>query len=294
MESNTLLKGMTYEEYDTAGKELRSLRSGMLRPILESPRHLLAKMQEEKKESEALRQGKIIHQLFENPEKFMDSYMIEPIFEGRTQKGELTTNPNCKEVRAAKADWYARIKPGAIVLTADDVDLVNGIWASLQNKKLIRNILKDGVNETSLFTTDAVTGVPLACRPDFVSARGHVIDLKTTVSAGEPYFMRQIFSNSSMSQWYVLQAAHYAHCLKMAGVGSGEMFTFIAIEKSPPYEMNVFPLDIGCLGIGDQWRQIATERYYECLSSGKWAGYDDRAIAVTVPQWASVPFEEET
>lgn len=285
-ELGVLIPGMSYEEYASGCLFIGALRSSHLKPLMKSPAHLLAQMSETREETEAFRQGKLIHKLFENPEKFMDSHVIEPEFTGKTKDGRDSTRS--AEARQAKASWYASQDPDIIVLTKDDVDMISGIWKSLKTKTLIRNMLSQGTSESSLFVKDPVTGINLACRPDFISKHGHVIDIKSTVDASRDYFVNQIFSFRGYGPFYILQAAHYAHCMRSAKIGTGESFIFVAIEKSPPYEMNVYPMDEGCLAVGEQWREKLTKLYAECVSKNEWPGYEDRAMPVFPPEYATV------
>jgi hypothetical protein len=81
-----------------------------LKELKQSPAHLKHSLNNPKEETEALRQGKLIHFAFENPQQFLETYIVEPIFQGKTQKGELTTSPNCKEVKEKKAEWLSKQK----------------------------------------------------------------------------------------------------------------------------------------------------------------------------------------
>jgi hypothetical protein len=292
---NQLVSGLTYDEYAGNCAQIRALRSSQLKVLMKSPRHLKVKMDEPEEPSDAMAFGSIVHLLFENPWKFMDLHVVEPVFQGRTQKGELTTSSNCKEVKEKRAAWREKLPKDAIVLKAEDAERIYSIHNTLKEKKLISNILKDGIKEQSLWVKDPETGVALACRPDFITAKGHVIDIKTTRDASPNFFLNEIFSNRGYSQFYVLQAAHYTHCLKTAGISDGKSFLFIAMENQSPFEMRVFPLDEGALDAGDSWRQKLTKTYADCLMSDRWPRFDDTAFPTSLPSWFNDPpvFAEE-
>lgn len=288
MEQGKLHHGLTYDNYASLSTTKLALRASGLKLMKKSPRHFKLNLQKE--ETPALRRGKIVHSLFENQEKFRENMIIEPEFTGKTKDGR--DSARSKEAKDAKADWYASIPGDKIVVTMDEVDMIDGISRSLKEKKMVRNILDGGIAETSLWVEDKDNGATLACRPDFISRHGHVIDLKTCRDAGPSSFLSQVFRDTFQNPFYILQAAHYAHCLRLAGIGSGESFTFIAIEDKT-WDFMVYPMDIGCLGPGEQWRSLLTDRYAECLKADVWPGYDDRAYPVTVPQYVEVPGEED-
>jgi len=93
--------------------------------------------------------------------------------------------------------------------------------------------------------------------------------------------------------FYILGAAHYAHCIREARIGTGESFTFVAIEKDPPYGIMIYPADSGCLDVGERWRKDLTRKIADAKASGVWPGYDERAYPLTPPDYASVPLNEE-
>jgi hypothetical protein len=224
----------------------------------------------------------------------MELHVVEPVFQGLTKDGKMSTRS--KAAQEAREAWLQKIPKDAIVLTQTDADRIYSIWNTLKEKKLISNILKDGVKEQSVWTKDPETGVHLACRPDFISSRGHVIDIKTTRNASPDFFLSQVFSNRGYSQFYILQSSHYTHVLKTAGISDGKSFLFIAMASAPPYEMRVYPLDEGALDAGDSWRKKLTRLYADCLETDTWPGYDDTAHPTTLPSWFNDPpmvMEEE-
>jgi len=282
-----LIHELPYEEYHNFGLELKSLRSSYLNILKRSPAHLRYALDNPREETEALRQGKLIHSAFENPEKFMESYVIEPVFSGYTMKGELTTSLNCKEVKMKRDEWYSGLKKDALVLSNNDASMIIGMVNAVNKHPLVKNLLKNGIKEVSGFVQDLETGIHLQFRPDFIHESGYIIDLKSTRDASKEYFIKQIFSDFGFQ--YILQAAHYAYCAKLMGLKRSDCFTFVAVEKTPPYGINVFPLNEAHLEIGERWRQKLTLSYAECLQKNQWPCYDNRAIDVEIPQYADYP-----
>lgn len=281
VELGRLYQGLTYDEYHKTSKELQALRSSFLKPLRKSPAHLRVAMDEDKKDTEAFRQGRLVHKFLENPEKFMETNVVEPEFVGKTKDGR--DSARSAEAKKLKEDWYASLAKDCIVVKKDDIEMIKGISKSVREHTLVRNLLKEGMSETSLWVKDPETEVILACRPDFIAREGYIVDIKTTRSAAEKDFVDDIFGEYGYH--YIMQASLYARCARIAGLQRPDSFTFIAIEKEPPYCLNVFPLDHGCLAVGDSYVEKLVKLYAECLNSGNWPGYSNKAIPVMIPTW---------
>ena len=288
---NNPYQGMSYEVYAELCKNLNAVRSSMVKSIKKSPRHLKWEMDHPREESDALRIGKNVHLMFENTEEFQRRLVHVPVFVGKTKDGKDSTRS--KEAAEKKADFLAGLPPDAIIASDDEMDMYAGILNSMREKKFVNRLLKDSIKEVSLFVEDPETGLTLACRPDFITNLGDCCDLKTTRNASHSAFRSAIFSDSPSSPFYILQAAHYAYCMKIAGLGDGKRFTFVAIEKEGPHDFAVYTVDEGHLDIGERWRKKLTKTYADCLQSGRWPGYVDGAQSFDLPAFASLPPLEE-
>ncbi len=284
MEMNKLLQGISYEDYAAWG----GIRASDLHTMRISMAHWKAKRDEPKPEkpSEALEFGRLFHLAMENGPRFLDKMVVEPKCDMRTNKG--------KEEKAA---FYAGLTPDRIPIKQEWADQIAGMVKALARHSNIRRILNDGgVRESSLKVIDPETGLLIQCRPDFVPAANFCVDFKTTRSAHPSFFLGQIFSKKYDSDpYYCLAASHYAHCLKIAKLG-GESFTIIAIEKEPPYGIVPYPLDQGCLEVGEQWRAKLMRDYAQCLrdeadakkagNEYHWPCYPEAFYPTQVPKYA--------
>lgn len=287
-ELGKLHHGVSYEDY--AAQE--GLRAGHLKHLIKSPRHLRAAMDEPQEDTPALRFGRLIHSIIENGEKFKDTVIIEPEFTGKTKDGR--ESKNSKEARDKKQDWYANIPKGATVVTQEEHQNIIGIAESINEHKILSKMMERSVRETSLWVKDPKTGLTLQCRPDLIAARGYMIDFKTTRDASEQYFYQEIFRKHR--RFYILGAAHYAYCSRLAGLERPDSFTFVAIESTRPWGINIFPMDSGCLDVGERWREKLTNLYAECIELNHWPSYDQKAVNVTPPEYPDIPlydWEEE-
>src|ERR1700744_2442826 len=115
-ELNKMYGGVPYEDYSRHSNEIKALRSSHFKHLRKSARHLKIAMEEKDEACDAMNFGSLVHSLFENPWRFMDLHKVEPIFEGRTQKGELTRSANCKEVKEKRLHWLSKLPKDAIIV----------------------------------------------------------------------------------------------------------------------------------------------------------------------------------
>lgn len=281
-EIGKLHHGLTYPEYHNA----HGFRSSWLHMLKHSPAHFIAQ-KDDQKTTPALEFGKLFHFALENGERFMDLVKVEPIFTGYTQKGEPTTNPNSTDIKRQKAEWRESIPRDAIIVSNEDHVTLAGMLKAMSEHRLVKNIIKDGVRETSGFVKDPETGLTLKFRPDLITSKGHTIDYKSARDARYWHFYNDIFSDRPGKRLYILSAAHYSYCAKLMGLPMHDRFTYIAIEKTAPYGINVFPMDAGCLDYGETIRAPLMRLYAKCLQENTWPCYEEKAHPVSPPEWES-------
>lgn len=280
---STLLEGVPYEEYD----KIVGLRASGLKHLKRSPAHYIADKENPREPSDEMNFGKLFHSAMENPEKFLDLMVVEPLFTGFTKDGKESAQSG--EAKQKKKEWYAALSKEAIVIPAKNHSQLVGMVHAVRKHKIVGNMIKDGVRETTVVVTDPATGQPLKCRPDVIAVKGYLIDYKTTRDASPSFFLNQIFSDRGTSPFYVLGAAHYTHCARIAQVARGESFVFVAIEKTPPFGIMVYPLDRGQLEVGESHRAPLTRRFANCVQSGEWPSYDQKAFPTEIPEYVKWP-----
>lgn len=280
-DQSELRQGMSYEEYATA----EGFRAGYLHPMKQSPAHFWA-TKDDKKTSPAMEFGKLFHYALENGERFMDLVKVEPVFEGYTQKGELTTNPNCKEVKEKRESWRSGLDAKALIVSMEDYETLAGMLKAMAEHRLVKNIIKDGMRETSGFVRCPETGLMLKFRPDLLTTKGHIVDYKSTRDARYWSFYHEIFSDRPGKRFYVLSAAHYAYCAKLMGMGKDLLnkLTYIAVEKPKPHGINLFPMNEACIEFGEEYRAPLMRLYAKCLEDGKWPSYEETTHPMSPPE----------
>lgn len=291
MEYGKLIHGISDEDYTRIGRELRAMRSSMLKPGMNSMAHLKAYLENPRKETEALRIGHIFHDLLRTPKEFMDRVKVKPKFVGWTKGKDPHLSENSAEAKEKEKIWLSSIPRETHVLDQEEADMIIGMVNGVVNHALASKLLENAVSETSCFVKCPETGVDIQFRPDYIAEKGYIIDIKSAISVHPDEFIREIFA--TYKRFYILNAAHYCYGAKLAKLPMPDKFTFIAVEKTPPYSVNVFPMDFGMLAVGEKRRDPVTKQYSECLKTNVWPGYPQQAVPVTLPRWVDYQEEKE-
>lgn len=281
---NELIEGLSFEDYCKAD----GINSHGLMDVLRSPAHFYERRfrKTPEKETEAKLFGTLVHKAVLEPEEFLRRHVVEPVFEGLTQNGEMSTRS--KSALEKRAKWRKELAPGAIVLPDKHVDNLTSISERILAHPTLKNLLRDGVREITLFWIDPVTGLRCKARFDFISKLRHIVDLKTTVDARPRPFSRQIWNYNTH-----IQVAHYLQAAKVTGLCNPEIFVFVALEKEAPWEIGLYTAGASIREVGDGWWRRAMRTYAECVRTSLWTGYSPKAAALELPVYAEQvdPFE---
>lgn len=128
----------------------------------------------------------------------------------------------------------------------------------------------DGRPEEMYSHFDETFELELKCKPDkpcFTPAGLLIVDIKTTEDASDAGFSRSVDNYR-----YYHQAYYYTRILAACGYDVID-FMFIAVEKSPPYVVNVFALDSEYLTMAAQDIESALSDMAERYRSGVWTPY---------------------
>jgi hypothetical protein len=239
-------------------------------------------------ESKAMHLGNLAHMAILEGSKFKERYVVEPIFEGFTQKGERTTNPACKDVKEKKAEWIKNLPVGAIVTTAAEKEKLLGMIDSLLSHRKASEFLSNGESETSGFYRDPKTGIKCRIRPDFMCRQRRIItDLKTTYDVREEVFKWKIFGEGKESLYYDLSLAMYCEGFKEIEGHPVELAAWVAICTQPPYEVAVHPMTLPVHELGLIKYRKALTKLKESIDCGVWHGIqkDDEVSFIFPPDY---------
>lgn len=216
--------------------------------------------------------GAAFHKLVLEPESFDAEYVTIPYGITRyTAQGKTI----CQAAREA----------GKTALLYAEREKIEGMKAALLRNPKAAFFLERGFREYSIFWEDPETKEQLKCRPDLLIADEDlhlVIDLKSCASADTDRFTRD-----ALSYGYLMQTAMYIEGVKTVFPGDYS-FLFLAVEKTPPYAVNIIQADQACIDYGRIQFHDLLETVHKCRKSGKWFGKngeENNINTMYLPAW---------
>lgn len=222
--------------------------------------------------------GQVLHKIVLQPETFCDDFDIMPAVDRRTKEGREQYLNFCDRLGDRSA------------ITVEDFTLATEMSNAIMNTPLAAKLLK-GEKEKVFFWTDDITGEACKCRPDCINqtySKPIITDIKTTSDASLDAFMK-----SALNYGYDFQAAMYSEGYK-ASTGKTPLFVFIAVEKEPPYAVNIFQADEIFLRRGYDLYREYIGIYHDCRITNNWYGYlgkFDIINNLSLPLWLAKEYE---
>lgn len=265
---------MTEQEYSKAP----GIRRSMLWEIRRSPAHLKWRMENPPEATPALIFGQALHAAVLTPEDYDRQFAVMPNADRRTKAGR-----EAWEAAAAEAQSRTQI-------AFDWAEQIAGMVQAVRGNPMAARLL-DGPHETSYFWADTLTGEACKCRTDAETVIGNmhlIVDLKSCQDASTDAFMRD-----ALHYGYDVQAAMYTDGYK-AVTGREATFVFIAVEKNPPYAVNILQADTLFMQHGqDRYRHLLG-LYHECRQRNQWPGYtgfDGDIASLGLPAWLANDYQ---
>lgn len=234
--------------------------------IDQSPAHFLEYKTNPPEETPAMKTGRMVHAGILEPDLFLDTHVAMQECDRRTKAGKEYYEKFCIE------------NEGKVIMSKKDYDQVFGMIGSVTNHPSANAILRNNHNELSFFAE--IEGVKIRCRPDILREGRLLADVKSTEDASFRAFQRSIGNYK-----YHRQAAIYCDVVSQVTGETYDTFTFIAVEKYPPYAVQVFVLDEASIEKGREEYRRGLEIYKRCLASGKWPAYAEEAVPMNLPSW---------
>lgn len=264
---------MTEEYYNRR----KGVRRSDLWKMKRSPAHFKYGVEHPVEQTPAMAFGSAVHMAVLEPKRFAKEYVVAD-FDARTKAG--------KELK------QQYLEHGKTLLTVEQVEQINGIVDAIRKHPYAKRLLK-GKHEQAHFWKDPETGEKCKCKTDCeteINGTYYVVDLKTCASADTDEFVRD-----AIKFGYFFQAAMYTDGIKCS-TGKDATFVFVAVEKDPPYAVNVMMCgeDEIRLGMnGDKYGKIPgyrglMELYHRCRTENKWPGYegfDGNISEINLPKW---------
>ena len=244
---------MTEKEY----REHPAISRSELFKISESPEKFKYYQEHPEAPTPALIFGQLLHAMALQPETVNDLFAVAPNVDRRTKMG-----------KEAFAEFEASAENKTVV-TSDMYQQASEMCEALNQNEFVKKLLK-GEKEKVFFWDDDLTGEPCKCRVDCLTELNSdliVVDLKTTENAETDAFMR-----SAIKYGYDFQSAMYNKGVEMNTVKK-PIFVFIAIEKKPPYAINILQADELFVRRGYDLFREYIGIYHDCKQTGNFYGY---------------------
>lgn len=254
---------MSNEEYHRR-EELSN--SGLNILIEQSPGHYKFNKDNPSEPTLAMETGTIVHTAILEPERFLDTHVAMPECDRRTKAGK---------------EFYETFlinNHGKTVMKNDLYHDVFGMIGAVMAHTMASAILRNNHNEASFF--GELNGVKVRCRPDILRQGNLLADLKTTDDASFRGFQKSFATYN-----YHRQAAFYCDLVSQITGEKYDTFTIIAVEKKPPYAVQVFAIDEASLDKGREEYQLGLAKYRECLLTNKWPLYAEEVVPLNLPSY---------
>lgn len=244
---------MTNAEYNAS----KAIRRSELARMRESPEKFKYYLENPEAPTPALIFGQVFHAMALQPETVDKEFAVAPIVDRRTKAG--------REALAA----FEQENADKTIVTAEMYQQATEMTEALYRNSYAKKLLQ-GDKETPFFWTDDLTGEECKCRTDCLTETAKnlvIVDLKTTDNAET-----EAFTRSMIKYQYDLQVAMYSEGVK-ANTGRQPIFVFIAIEKKPPYAVNILQCDELIYRRGYDLFREYIGLYHECKETGIYWGY---------------------
>ena len=207
--------------------------------------------------------GSAFHKIVLEPETFDDEFVVMPNFDRRTKDGKM------------QYALFVEQSNGKTVITQEQYETICGMRDSIMSNPYAKKLINGNI-EQSMYFTDDLTKVDCKCRPDVwrkVADRVVITDLKSAKSVMPNDFMRDC-----VKYHYDLQTAMYRDgASKVLGVPKDNIdFVFIAVEKKPPYLLNIMQADTYVIQKGEADFREYIGTYKECLETSNWYSFNGK------------------
>lgn len=260
---------MTEKEY----RQHPAISRSELWKIRESPQKFKWAKDHPEEPTPALLFGQLLHKLILEPDGIWDDFAVAPIVDRRTKEGKQ----RWKEFEEEAGE--------RAVVTFEMVEKAAEMSAAINSEPLAIKLL-GGDRERPFFWKDDLTGEECKCRCDVLNmaySKPIIVDIKTTRDASTEEFMK-----AAVDYGYDFQAAMYSEGVEK-NIGKRPLFVFVAVEKEPPYSINVLQADDQFMQRGYDLYREYLGTYHECKQSGNWygpLGKSNQINMLGLPAWA--------
>jgi hypothetical protein len=232
-------------------------------------------------ETEAMKFGRAFHTyVLEGQNEFFNRYRVYETAPPKPNK--RSTEATIKKYN----EWINSFVTQEPISQEETRTIINMEYAVIQHP-FASKLLKDGISETTIIWTDIDTGIKCKVRPDRIpdGNKGVILDLKSTSNASS-----YSFKTDCIKYGYARECGMYMEGFSRAKNAKFQdlVFAFIAVEKEPPYRVEVYTLDIDFVQYGwlEFHRLLQLEK--ECREKNFWPHYINAgAEELTKPPYVS-------
>lgn len=262
-------------------RELGLASKSVLDLVHRSPAHYKAWVDgvADNEETPALIFGSAFHCSLFEPDRFLVDYALEPDFGDLRAVTGRTTSEQAKANKDRRDEWRVNHQ-NTIALSVADHNTILGMTKAVSNHSLVSRMIRDGEPELTLRWKDEETGLQCKSRTDYyVEKLAMVADVKTTMDASYEAFRKSIAKYR-----YYVQDAMYRRGFSALGKPL-KHFIFIACEKTPPYAIATFTLNMDGVALGNEHATKDMLKLSACLRTNDWPGYANGIQQVDLPPW---------
>jgi len=241
--------------HDSYYQDTEYVSNSMLNNLTgKSPEYFRFAMDNPQPTTPAMKFGSALHMNVLQPEEFANNYVVAPKFDKRTKQG--------------KTDYAEFIKSNMLktVISEQDYHLMNQMTEKIMRDSDAKTLLTNGIKEHIIAWNNDFWDIKCRGMLDVYNKDANIIiDLKTTQDSS--YYG---FASSVRKFKYYKQAAFYMDAVK------AQEFYIVAIEKNPPFSINIIQLGDNLIDMGRDLYNTDLEIYKYCLDNDYWPsqGFD--------------------
>ena len=173
---------------------------------------------------------------------------------------------------------------GLVILKEDEYESVKRMCAGIAAHPLCQAIFANGESELSCFARHKDTDILRKFRLDWLPSAGDaLVDVKTCQDEGAS---EENFSKTLYDLRYFVQAAYYLDGWNALNPDNPRKhFVFVAVEKAPPFLVNVFHVEPYTLDLGREQYERDLWNYRKCSRLNVWPGYGEGSTELAIPVW---------
>lgn len=261
-------------------------KNGKIRPINYYKRHVAKTVP--KKDASHFDFGTAFHVLnLEGRLAYESQVSVEPATytneKGQVKKWNGTASV-CKE-------WKSK-QDGKIIISSADAATIEEMTASIAAHQEANLLINSGDSEVT-FRIE-IGGIMLQVRLDKWHPNGVCGSTRATIADLKSCSDLERFERDSFFMRYFMRAEFYrlvvrAVLAKIAGVPEEEIETpdylFVAVEKSPPHLVQVYPIDEEAADVGRKEVHADLKTVRECLATGVWPTNTNERKTLTLSSW---------